>query len=1020
MVFKLSFKKVKVLLIIFITIPLSLFSQDLTNKELNEKMKEAQILFDDQEYDRAILILTNLVESSPDRLDQAVELMNKITHIRNLYNEKYRELLTALYVDEDPERSLELIEEMESLERNPNEASKEAIKNARISMELIYNKVRLREIMDEAKMHLDVNEFNEALVLYQRGFELGRQTYDEADGEMVSDLEKAAVYRSINDINNGALAYISSGLDLIDQVQSLKNSINTVPSSSLENEISSIVNLFNSFSDKRNVFFSESMVIDQSLNKIVAINKNAPERFFLEFSTFLIHGRRDIDFFEGIISTTDLFWEENFYSLVSLIDQRMNESYNTAFIAYRSGNYVQSKTSYDDVLNYGQYGIFLYEMLNKRIKLDSAFTPDLYSSNMIKKYYGNLVDARIFARVTDSYNKMIELRRSFTGYEQLETKTIDDLYELRVKLIADLPVINAEESLWETIGQSIDWLHSYDASPVFAEDVSTIVKMDLDSTRRKMQELNLAILSRLTDQEFERITNALSRFADEFQEYQRLIEGVIDQDVVTYTGDENLKSTFPDRALPGLIEIIENLSLLADDTQGIIDTFSESDIDLTEESGIQAFLDKTSLILPEISSLSKEVEESEILARDNIFQADGYENQGNKLLTIVRSIVRSARVDRESFDNARENLKDANNAYYQSFSFKENLELRKKVDEDLAELQQELLDGENRLVVADVRNYINQSKDAYRSRQYARSRVLLERAQNRWLTTNSEDHPEVQYWLALVDLALEFDRGRNISKTEPLYDEMTQFLNLAYGNFNKGVNLLSRGERDEGVQILNQAINNIENVEIYMPRNESASLLRLKIAQLINPEEFRANFSDRIDAAWEKLQSSGKSIQGEGYIELVDLSKIDSNYPGLQNKIAIAEYDILKTRRRPPNPVDLRESVKLYNQALAIVEQNVRAQFEIALTFLNQAIKLNPENTQAISLKDRIQVDTGGQATIVLPSALENRFRDAQELYEQGNYLNAYSIILELKNDRRSAKYPPLLKLEERVKLKLQ
>ncbi|MBI9098256.1 MAG: hypothetical protein JEY91_07245, partial [Spirochaetaceae bacterium] len=259
-----------------------------------------------------------------------------------------------------------------------------------------------------------------------------------------------------------------------------------------------------------------------------------------------------------------------------------------------------------------------------------------------------------------------------------------------------------------------------------------------------------------------------------------------------------------------------------------------------------------------------------------------------------------------------------------------------------------------------------------------------------------------------------------ISKTEPLYDEMTQFLNLAYSNFNKGVNLLSRGERDAGVQAFSQAINNIENVEIHMPRNEAASLLRLKIDQLINPVEFRENFSDRIDSAWEKLQSGNKSTQGEGYLELIDLSKLDANYPGLQNKIAIAEFDILKTRRRPPDPADLAESQKLYRQALTIVEGAVRSQFEIALTWLDQAIALNPDNSLAISLKDRIQIDTGGQATIVLPSALENRFREAQEFFEQQLYLRSYQIILELKKDARSAKYPPLLKLEERVKLKLQ
>ena len=40
----------------------------------------------------------------------------------------------------------------------------------------------------------------------------------------------------------------------------------------------------------------------------------------------------------------------------------------------------------------------------------------------------------------------------------------------------------------------------------------------------------------------------------------------------------------------------------------------------------------------------------------------------------------------------------------------------------------------------------------------------------------------------------------------PLYDEMTQFLNLAFSNYNRGVNLISRGERTEGLQALDGAL----------------------------------------------------------------------------------------------------------------------------------------------------------------------------------------------------------------------
>ncbi|MDA3811444.1 MAG: hypothetical protein PF518_14090 [Spirochaetaceae bacterium] len=1018
MIFRLYIRKAIVVLIIVSTISLSLYSEELTNKEIRDKMTQAQAFFDDRDLDNAIRVLAEIVDGNPERLDQAVNLMSKITEIKNLWNDKYDQLIDALYVDEDPAKALTLIEEMESLDSNPNKFSRAAIRNGRISAELVVNKLRLREIMAEAKIQLDQKKYSGALTLYNTGFELGRQTFQEST--LVSDIDRNAVFRNIEDIQNSAAKYLVDGLTLLNQVNNVISKISTTSPENLNSDLNNLINLFNQFSSIRGTFLAKSRVIDEKMDLITARDKNAPERFFLDFSRLLIHGQNTVDYFEGIISTTDIFWEDQFLALAKAMDQKMKDSYNSTISEYNLGNFDNSLVFKENTLKYAVYSISIYELLENRIFLNKNFSLDDYSSDLVQKYYGKLVDARILARVSDSYSKMIGLRKGFADYDLSGAQSIEELYALRTGIVADLPIIDQEETLWDTIGGSINWLENYNAKPEISENVYNLVRSDLTKLKNEMRAINLAILIRLTDQEYARITNSLNGYQLAYNENKTIIDGIIDSEVAAYTGDDQLKSTFPDIALPNLVTLLENLSLLTEDTNEIIDTFENSGIEIAQGSIIEEFLNKTKAVLPRIDILSNRTEELEILARDNIFKADGLENQGSKMIDNVRAIVSNNLAGREDYDRARENLKDANNAFFMSFSFKENLDLRKRVDDNLAGLQQLLLDGENRLVVVDVRNFINQGKNAYLNRQYGQSRVFLERAQNRWLTTNTEDHPEILYWQALVDLALQFDRGRTISKTEPLYDEMTQFLNLAYSNYSKGVNLISRGDRTAGLEALDGALNTLENVTIYMPKNESAALLRLKIAQLIDPEQFRESFSIRIDDAWQKLQSNNKGTQGEGYLELIDLSKIDAKYPGLQNKISIAEYDILETRKRPPNPKDLADSATLYGRALAIVEGNIRSQFEIAGTYLNQAIALNPNNIQAISLKDKIEIDTGGTGTIVLPPALEKKFKEAQELFELESWLSAYQIILELKKDSRSADYPQLLKLEERVKLKLQ
>jgi len=1014
----LSAKKNTIILFLIIIIPFSLFSEELTRKELNEMIDNAQILFDNQEYDKAIQLLSEIVESSPERLDQAVSLINKITDIRNLYNKKMGELITALYDDEDYEKALKLIEELEELEKNPNEVSTAAIRNARISAELVYNKVKLRELMDEAKRELDLEAYSKALAIYQSGFKLGRQTYEES--ELISDIEKNAVLRSIDEIHTGALNYINNGELLVNQTERFKTMFSRSKSTDLTDDLSQLMNLFNNFSKEKETLLLKSKILDESLYTITSIDKYAPERFFLDFSNLLIHGRNEVDFFEGIISSTDQFWENEFIKLSNLINSEINSSYNNAVAEYKNEDYEKSSKNFDDVLKYAKYSSSIYALLNNRITLKDNFSFDLYSKDLIQKYYGLLADSRVFARVTDSYKKMIDLQKGQFAYVIRENLELDDLYNLRLQIIKEIPIIENEEDLWKKISSSLNWLDSYNAQPVKGEDITILVKNDLAELLREMEGINVSILTRVTDQEYKRIVGKIEDFRSDFDYNKNFIDGYIDDEIVNYTGDNNITSSFPDRALPNLVKLIELLLSLSDEIENVLDTFKTDDSDSGDKAKIEEFIKKTELLFPQITVLIDSSSELETKARDNIFTAEGYENQGNKLVENVRSIVNNSRAGRSDFDRARENLKDANTAFFQSLFFKENLTLRKRVDNDIAGLQEALLDGENRLVVVDVRNYINRGKEQYINRKYGESRIFLERAQNRWLTTNTDEHPEILYWMALVDLALQFDRGRTISKTEPLYDEMMQFLNLAKSNYNRGVDFIDLSEMDKGKTALNKAVENLEHVRISMPQNEMASLLLLKIEQLRDPQSFRESFSVRIDEAWEKLQSGNKTKQGEGYIELIDLSKIDSGYPGLQNKIAIAEYDILKTRRRPPDPKDLNESVDLYKNALEIVEGGVRSQFEIAVTWLDQAIALNPNNTLAINLKDRIQVEGGGKVTIVLPSALLSRFNSAVEEFNKGNYLNAYAIIQELKKDRRSVKYPPLLKLEERVKLKLQ
>jgi tetratricopeptide (TPR) repeat protein len=152
----------------------------------------------------------------------------------------------------------------------------------------------------------------------------------------------------------------------------------------------------------------------------------------------------------------------------------------------------------------------------------------------------------------------------------------------------------------------------------------------------------------------------------------------------------------------------------------------------------------------------------------------------------------------------------------------------------------------------------------------------------------------------------------------------------------------------------------------------------------------------------------------EALIEFQDLRAINPSYPGLSASIYRAEI-AAGLRLPPPDPAALSRSRELYNNAYDIVRRNLRAQFPLALEYLEAAIKLNPDNAEAVSLKDRINRDAGGGVTVVLSSAAMEQYRQAENLYLQQRYLEAGIIIDRLLQDPRYARNPQLLELKNSI-----
>jgi len=314
-----------------------------------------------------------------------------------------------------------------------------------------------------------------------------------------------------------------------------------------------------------------------------------------------------------------------------------------------------------------------------------------------------------------------------------------------------------------------------------------------------------------------------------------------------------------------------------------------------------------------------------------------------------------------------------------------------------------------------VRRFIEQGKKLFYEGEFPRAEQSLLRAKARWADTNPEENQEIMLWLSIVQTARNVNSGRVIEEKDPLYTEMSQLHNLATEDFLVGRDLLEQDRVREALPRFTAAEDKLERIKILFPYNREARILSLRIEQLRDQDGFADTLTDIYNDAIDKRKSEPRVA----YLDLKDLVEaFNPNYPGLQDALYALEIE-LRLRIPPPDPAKLAQSSRLTREATVIYEDRIRDLFPVALEKLNQALALDPNNREAIALKDRLQLTTGGERALTISSTAAEQLRRAEEMYLQGNFFEAFGIVERLLQDARNRNYEPLIELKKRIDTKI-
>jgi hypothetical protein len=243
---------------------------------------------------------------------------------------------------------------------------------------------------------------------------------------------------------------------------------------------------------------------------------------------------------------------------------------------------------------------------------------------------------------------------------------------------------------------------------------------------------------------------------------------------------------------------------------------------------------------------------------------------------------------------------------------------------------------------------------------------------------------------------------------------MSQLLSQARRSYDEGVRLINAGSRSQGLAKFEEARLKTREVKLMFPLNQEAGILELRMDQYTDTAAFNATFEQRLRTAI----NGTKQRSVESFADLQNLAEINPGYPGMRGIVTQAEID-MGYRPPPPNPRDLARSRELTASASRILDTNNTTMFEVALSQINEAITLNPENIEATRVKDRLLNRMSVPGGIVLTSEDEAEYQRALRDLQAGNTLIARAIVERLLQNPRNRNITKLVELQRRIQLAL-
>jgi len=963
-------------------------------------LTRADNLIKNNKYEEAISVLSNYAKKNPDKFELAQQRLRKIYQLQEEFNRTADKLIDTLLNDpENAEKILELTKQLNALESANSPMLDNFVSRTHEIAQFNTNRNKLADIFKRGGELLSKNEYAASIKVYSEGMRFMREEFFAAKYGSSVENDVARETERINTIIASFQQTSSQMGTIAAELARVVNSGNLTGANEIINRLNPPLDRFIALKQE---LYASDMILTRVLGRIRERDPDMVDRNHVSFIKISINGRGEENIKEGMLGVFDVYWNNTIGTVIAAVTQNLQKMNTASLTAFNGKDYAAAVSS---VNRNAEFTALSQQFFDKHRQFFAGGRPQtavLYGSTIIREDIPQYLEIRALSEANNTLSQSANIIMRLSIDKTFPTRWRDGS-------ITAAAALTGEQQTRSTITNAQNALNAVrtNAAKVNTEinayyKTSTITNAlaATDTLLAQIQSEERQSAQRYYNMSYISLQDNITARKNSLENSRKYLNGE--------SRTANGVTTVLRYPAEALAELNTMLSALATDLQNgnnALAQLKNEPQSISSDPDISSLSAKYQATINDLTNIRTQATPLMETARSRSTQAEAFRQEGERLFREAQTAFQ-----RQNFDTARERIQRASDRFGESLDIQESAALRQMRDTQLVNLGNQIAAAENEAIIAEVRNLLNNARTMYYNGNFQQAEDALTRARNRWRTTNSDDNEEINYWLGLIRTAMSASSARVIPATAPLYAEMSQLLSLAQKKFDEGVRFINAGQRTNGVARFDEARQLTRQVRLIFPVNQEAGILELRIEQFLDPAAFNASFEQRLRTA----VAGTKQRSIEAFADLQNLAEINPRYPNIKAIITQAEID-MGYRPQPPNPASVARSRDLTASARRILESNTTAQYEVALAQLNEAISLNPNNTEAPQVRDRLLSRMSVPGSIVLSSADEADYQRALRELNANNYLVALSLVERLMQNPRNRNITKLVELQRRI-----